>query len=214
MVRKTKEEALETRNRILDAAETVFQRMGVSSATLADIAAAAGVTRGAIYWHFQNKVDLYDAMIQRIVEPLEQKLEELQRHQDHDPLQFIRALALFFLDSLANDPRYYRVLEIAWHKCEYVGDLARIRDQHLECGNRFLGIMEGAIRQAIAQGHLSGHIDPRQAAVGLMAIIDGLAANWTLDRERFTLSSVAHSVIDTYLAGLAAEWNSAHQPRG
>ncbi|HQR50442.1 MAG TPA: TetR family transcriptional regulator [Methylophilaceae bacterium] len=205
MARKTKEEALETRNRILDAAEIVFQRNGVSRTTLADIASEAHATRGAIYWHFENKVDLYDAMIQRIVEPLEQKLEELQRHQDHDPLNFIRSLALFYLDSLANDPHYYRVLEIAWHKCEYVGDMARIRDQHLECGNRFLGIKESAIRSAIVRGHLPGHIDARQAAVGLMAIIDGLVAGWTLDRQRFPLSSMAAGVIDTYLAGLAAQ---------
>lgn len=205
MARKTKEEAQETRNRILDAAEVVFQRSGVSRTTLADIAAEAGVTRGAIYWHFENKVDLYDAMIQRIVEPLEQKLDELQRHQDHEPLLFIRTLALFYLDSLANDPHYYRVLEIAWNKCEYVGDMARIRDQHLECGNRFLGIKESAIRNAIERGHLPGHVDARQAAVGLMAITDGLVANWTLDRERFPLSSMAAGIIDTYLAGLAAQ---------
>ncbi len=207
MARKTKEEALETRNRILDAAEVVFQRSGVSRTTLADIAAEAHVTRGAIYWHFENKVDLYDALIQRIVEPLDRKLEELQRHHDHDhdPLNFIRSLALFFLDSLSKDPQDYRVLEIAWHKCEYVGDMARIRDQHLECGNRFLGIKESAIRRAIEHGHLPGHIDARQAAVGLMAIIDGLVAGWTLDRQRFPLSSMAAGVIDTYLAGLAAQ---------
>jgi len=205
MARKTKEEAQETRNRILDAAESVFQRTGVSRATLADIATEAGVTRGAIYWHFENKFDLYDAMIQRIVEPLERKLEELQRNPDHDPLQFIRSLALFYLNSLANDPHYYRVLEIAWNKCEYVGEMARIRDQHLECGNRFLGIKESAIRRAMERGHLPEHVDPRQAAVGLMAIIDGLVANWTLDRERFPLSSMAAGIIDTYLAGLGAK---------
>jgi TetR/AcrR family acrAB operon transcriptional repressor len=54
MARKTKEEAQETRNAILDAAELVFQEHGVSHTSLAEIAAAAGVTRGAVYWHFAN----------------------------------------------------------------------------------------------------------------------------------------------------------------
>lgn len=205
MARKTKEEALETRDSILDAAEIVFQRNGVSRTTLADIATEAGVTRGAIYWHFENKADLYDAMIQRIVEPIEHKLEELQRNQDHDPLNFIRSLALFFLNSLANNPQYFRVLEIAWHKCEYVGEMARIRDQHLECGNRFLTINENAIRQAIECGQLPKHIDARQAAVGLDAITDGLVVTWTLDRQRFPLASMAPGIIDTYFAGLKAQ---------
>jgi len=44
MVRRTKEEALETRNRILDAAEHVFYEKGVSRTSLADIAQTAGVT--------------------------------------------------------------------------------------------------------------------------------------------------------------------------
>ena len=69
MARKTKEEARETRNRILDAAEQVFQRQGVSRTSLADIAGEARVTRGAIYWHFKNKADLYDAMIKRVLAP-------------------------------------------------------------------------------------------------------------------------------------------------
>ena len=58
MVRRTKDEALETRNRILDAAERVFGESGVSRTSLEDVASAAGVTRGAIYWHFKDKSDL------------------------------------------------------------------------------------------------------------------------------------------------------------
>ena len=65
MVRRTKSEALETRARILDAAEQVFLRKGVLSASLNDIASEAGVTRGAIYWHFKNKHDVFMAMVER-----------------------------------------------------------------------------------------------------------------------------------------------------
>ena len=49
MVRRTKEEAQETRSQILEAAEKAFYERGVARTTLADIAALAGVTRGAIY---------------------------------------------------------------------------------------------------------------------------------------------------------------------
>ena len=62
MVRRTKEEAQETRNRILDAAERVFVERGVGRSSLNEIATAAGVTRGAIYWHFQDKADVFNAM--------------------------------------------------------------------------------------------------------------------------------------------------------
>ena len=72
MVRKTKQEAQETRESILDAAERLFHANGVSRTSLQDIAHAAEVTRGAIYWHFKDKAELFDAMMQRGTMPLEE----------------------------------------------------------------------------------------------------------------------------------------------
>jgi len=205
MVRRTKEEAEVTRQRILDAAEVIFQRNGVSKTTLNDIAQEANVTRGAIYWHFENKVSVYDAMIHRIIDPVEDKLAELQAQHINEPLVFIRTMMLFFLNKLATDPRYYCILEIAWQKCEYVGEMAEIRNRHLECGNRFAGIYTEAIEKAKAQGDLPKSLDAKMAAVGLMAVKDGLIANWTLDRNRFPLGEMAEGIMDFYLAGIAAE---------
>ena len=201
MPRKTKEEAQETRQRILDAAERVFQMQGVSRTSLAHIADAAGVTRGAIYWHFRNKADLYDAMVRRVLDS-----EEARCHagmaESVDPLSFIRDLAVEFLQRLACDPRYQRVLEIAWHKCEYVEEMAVIRDSHLECGRRFIALMETALRRAQQQGRLPVAVDPYQAAVGVIALIDGLALNWTMDPRLFPLAEYAPGLVDAYLAGL------------
>jgi len=202
MARKTKEEAQETRHAILDAAELVFQENGVSHTSLAEIATAAGVTRGAIYWHFRNKADLFDAMIQRVFDPLEAKLAELQADDLENPLDTLRAIAVYFLDRVAADPRYLRVLEIAWHKCEYVGEMATIRDNHLECGNQYLALNEAAFRLARERGYVPPTLDPRVAAVGLMAVVDGLVVNWTLDNNLFPLADYAEPIVDAYLAGL------------
>ena len=204
MVRKTKEEAQETRHRILDAAETVFQARGVSHTTLAEIAAEAGVTRGAIYWHFENKVDLFDAMIQRVLDPIELKLAEFQSDAGENPVDALRAIALYFIDRVANDPAYMRVLEITWHKCEYVGEMATIRDNHLECGNRYLDVLTEGFKLVRKRGFLPASTDPRHAAIGLMALVDGLVVNWTLDNKLFRLDRAAPAIIDSYLTGLAA----------
>jgi TetR/AcrR family transcriptional regulator, acrAB operon repressor len=204
LVRKTKEEALETRHRILDAAEAVFEARGVGNTSLAEIATAAGVTRGAIYWHFANKVDLFDAMLQRLFDPLEAKLAEVREQPHANPLDALRQLAFYFIDRVANDPRYARVLGVAWHKCEYVGDMAKIRDNHVECGNRHLEIIEQGFRMASERGFAAASLDARCAAVGLMAIVDGLVVNWTLDPHLFPLASFGPSVVDHYLAGVSA----------
>lgn len=202
MGRKTKEEAQETRNAILDAAEIVFKEHGVSRTSLAEVAAAAGVTRGAVYWHFKNKADLFDAMIQRVFDPFEAKLAELQANDDANPIDMLRKLTRHFFDRIVNDPRYSRVIEIVWHKCEYVGEMARIRDTHAECGNRYVAVNEGAFRLAKERGYLPATLDPRLAAIGMMALADGLIVNWTLDPQLFPLASDGPAILDLYLDGL------------
>ncbi len=202
MARKTKEQAQETRNTILDAAEAVFQERGVSNTSLAEIATEAGVTRGAIYWHFENKTALFEAMIQRVFDPLEAMLADLRAHESENPVDALRDIAFYFLERVASEPQFLRVLEISWHKCEYVGEMATIRNNHLECGNRYLSINEAGFKLACERGFLPQSVDPRQAAVGLMSIVDGLVVNWTLDSTLFPLASFGPLIVDTYLRGL------------
>ena len=204
MVRKTKEEAQETRNAILDAAELLFQEHGVSRTSLAEIAAAAGVTRGAIYWHFTNKADLFDAMVQRVFGQLEAKLAELEETPDENPVDLLRKLAFHFLERVVNDPSYFRMVEISWHKCEYVGEMAKIRDVHRECGTHFLNINIAAFEDAKARGFLRDAVDPRRAAIGLIALVDGLVINWTLDQTLCPLATDGVLILDSYLGGLRA----------
>src|SRR3954468_8697712 len=121
MVRRTKEEALTTRLTILDAAERVFHDKGVAHASLEDIAAAAKVTRGAIYWHFKDKAELFDAMMQRVRLPVEAINERSDCCEEADPLALLRRAAVDVLLRTARDAKTRRVFEIAYHKCEYVG---------------------------------------------------------------------------------------------
>ena len=85
MARRTKEDALITRDQILDAAERVFLRRGVARTALQEIADEAHLTRGAIYWHFQNKADVFDAMLQRVTLPMVTRLKTQPPGRDREP---------------------------------------------------------------------------------------------------------------------------------
>ena len=97
MPRRTKQEAQQTRHALLDAAELVFERRGVAGTSLQEVAAAAGLTRGAGYWHFRDKADLFNAMMDRAVLPFEQHwlqpaadpLARLRDRRCRSPLQDI-----------------------------------------------------------------------------------------------------------------------------
>src|SRR5690242_18228073 len=111
-MRRTKDEALATRSRILDAAERLFARQGVSRTSLHDIAAAAGVTRGAVYWHFAGKGELFDAMLTRVTLPLETAAAGAVAAAP-DPLDEVRARFLEALRVTSKDARTRRVFDIA-----------------------------------------------------------------------------------------------------
>ena len=85
-MRRTKAEAEQTRHDLLDAAELLFDQQGVSRTSLADIAKAAGVTRGAVYWHFKNKSEVLAAIVERVHLPFMQELERTSTDQRDRPV--------------------------------------------------------------------------------------------------------------------------------
>jgi TetR/AcrR family acrAB operon transcriptional repressor len=204
MVRRTKEEAQATRKLILDTAEVVFQERGVSRTTLNEIALAAGLTRGAIYWHFKDKADLFNAMMERVVLPLEETAYRSDDDSLEDPIAYMRDAFMHALRLMVNDAQVRRVFEIATHKVEYVGELQAVRDRHLKSRDECLLHVQRGVSLAMRRGLLPKRIPARSAALGLHALIDGLIQNWMLDPAAFDLVKTGQHVLEAYLAGLTA----------
>jgi TetR/AcrR family acrAB operon transcriptional repressor len=202
MVRRTKEEALETRNALLDAAERVFSERGVSRTSLSDVAAAAGVTRGAVYWHFKDKVDLLDAMLCRVMLPMDEASARSGCDPKSDPLGHVRSCLVNVLKRTAADAQSQRVFEIVFHKCEYIEEMAPARDRCMAMRAGYLSEIERGLRNAIKAGQLPAGVRVRNAAVGLHALIDGLIANWVSAPEYFQLEREGENVVDMFLDGL------------
>ena len=69
--RKTKEDSMKTRNRLLEAALDVFSEKSFSEVTLDEIAGRISMTKGALYWHFKNKSDILSKLIEEVCLDLE-----------------------------------------------------------------------------------------------------------------------------------------------
>lgn len=208
MVRRTKDEALATRERLLDTAEAVFLARGLSRSSLQDIAAAAGLTRGAIYWHFADKLALFDAMMARIDLPMEQALAAAeagaQDGRPADPLAALRTLALVPFTLMREEPRVRRVFTILMHRAEFVGDLAPLAGRQHEALRAFLVRLERLFEAARRAGALAPGTDPRLAAIALLALTDGLLRLCTQgDCSELLMAAVAPAV-DALLAGVRA----------
>jgi len=203
MVRRTKQEAQETRALLLDAAEQVFHRRGVSRTTLNDIAEAAGVTRGAIYHHFENKADLFHAMVERVTLPMETARMQNLAPAPGDVLGALRSHLGVTLRRMRDEAGLRRVFEIMTHKVEYVDELLELRDRHIAARERCLVDVEATLRQARTAGQLQPGLNLKRAAVGLHALIDGLIHNWMLAPGSFDLVATGLAATDAFLAGLA-----------
>ena len=229
MVRRTKEVAQATRSHLLDIAELVFEQRGVSGTSLAEIAKTAGLTRGAIYWHFTDKADLFNAMMDRVILPLEYTgrlaaagsgnaasaasdssgrvptAPEASPASPPPSLAQMRARFVAVLERVVADPQVARVFGIATHKVEYVGEMNTVRARHVSVRNACLAEVEATLDAAMRRGELSRQMPAPAAAIGLHALLDGLLQNWMLDPQAFKLVRVGTQVLDAYLAGLAAD---------
>lgn len=199
MARRTREEAQATRVQIVDAAEQCFYKKGVSSTTLADIAQQAGVSRGAIYWHFQNKTEVFQALLDRLVLPLLSLGEATRNRDEPDPLGRFRELLLRVFADVLEDSAARRIREIFLHKCEYTEELGDLRgklgfDQY-DCRQR----LQCTLRNAMDKRQLPPDLDTDLASFMVPALIDGLLAHWLLRPDTFDLQTYYPRVVDCCL---------------
>ena len=175
MARKTKEGAEETRACILKAARSLFSTQGVSGATLTDVAKMAGVTRGAIYWHFDNKEDLLMSLRDEAVLPYEQIFRSGVRVDEPDPLGKLQAVVHAILTDLADNAATRQVFQI-WLDRGRLG-VADRKETPLEREERRMEAVqqtERLLRNAVRQGQLPLDFDVRLGAVAVFTFIDGM----------------------------------------
>ncbi|HOB60645.1 MAG TPA: TetR family transcriptional regulator [Candidatus Competibacteraceae bacterium] len=175
MARKTKEEAERTRQQIIHAARQVFHECGVSRTSLEHIAKAAGVTRGAVYWHFANKAELFFAMQEQASTPLMARLDDLLLVEGStDPLQGIEQALKEFFRTLDEHPEIRQTFETMASRCEYVDEFAPVQVEVNKPAMDFLDKVEIAYRRAQERGVLRAGLEPHAIALDTWAFACGL----------------------------------------
>jgi TetR/AcrR family transcriptional repressor of mexAB-oprM operon len=207
-MRRTKEQAEQTRDTILAAAEVLFLEKGVAHTSLEHIARQAGVTRGAVYWHFENKAHLFHVMLSQVRLPPEQMAERLSGCDGIDPLLSLRKLSIEAIENLARDAQKQRIFTILLHRCEFTDELRETERQHNDFINQFISLVENLLSRSECQARLQPGITPRLAARALHAQVVGLFTDWTRDPELFDPLRDTAGLIDAVLRGLVRDWDS------
>lgn len=197
MARRTREDALETRERLLDAALEVFHARGASAPSLSDIAALAGVTRGAVYVHFENKADLFSALCDRTLLPMD--AVSCDASGASGPLARLRALCAYQMHQTATDPSYRKMSDILFHRCEFNEANAAIMERRLERRARCLEARKALGREAVAAGELPADLDIDRAITLLHGAVIGVIRDWLWDPTPIDLAAESGRFADALI---------------
>ena len=200
-MRRTKDEAAVTRSAVLKAALTVFSRKGYAAATLEDIAKAAGVTRGAIYWHFKSKADLYNTLTGELsargADLVQQAIGE-----GGNLLEILRRIFVRQCTLIEEDSEARAVMELALSRTGSDPEVQAGRRKQLEAGNALIEGIAGAMQQGIAQGVLRSDLDPGDMARAFIAFENGAIQLWLTSPKSFSLKQSAESFAEILISGL------------
>ena len=203
MVRKTKEDAAITRQRIIDAAREMFLLKGVSRTSLEQIATHASVTRGAVYWHFQNKAELFHAMREEVYLPLIDRMDDtLLGNADEsniDPLGRIRKHLASTIQILDDDQTTRATYEVMMTKCEYVDEFADVLKSILSNCSGLVHKMEQAYTKAQEIGQVGTQLTAAELAMDTHLFFSGLLHMWVKDTEGTLFRDRALQLIDTHI---------------
>ncbi|WP_241622323.1 multidrug efflux transporter transcriptional repressor AcrR [Rosenbergiella australiborealis] len=199
MARKTKAQALETKTLLIEAAIDCFASRGVSATSLSDIADHAGMTRGAIYWHFKNKTDLFKEIWVSSDEEIDGLHQQFSSLYPNDPLGQLKHFLISFLQSLVVDERRRKIMEIIYHKCEFVGDMQSMNQLQQKLVLEDYPKIAEKLRLCINYQQLPAELDPHRSAIVCRAYITGVIENWLFSPSSFDLAELAPTLVQAMI---------------
>jgi len=204
MARKTKAGAQLTRQALLHAALAVFSRKGYATARLEDIAREAGVTRGAIYWHFSSKADLYAALVADASARLDQVIGSALAEGGGSFVESTRRVMVRMLAYLEEDETYCAVQSLLLLRtgADTDADPGRLQQVN-EFQNKERELAE-IMRAGVMVGQFRADLAPEVGARAMLAYLNGIMLQWLLAPDVFSIKASAPSLVDIYIRGIAA----------
>lgn len=189
-MRRTKEEAEKTRQTVLEAALKLFSRDGYSLTTLSRIAKEAGCSRGPIYWYFENKDDLYEAVLAYSQEPLEALVDECSGMRDQ-PVEAMTHFIDQWLSLLANNRRYRQSFEILLNKTELTDAMSRTLKRERKLTQSIVALFSELTAKAQARSLIDTDERPEDLGLLCYTYLMGITQTWLFAPRLFSLRQEA-----------------------
>ncbi len=185
------------RNQILDAATTVFVRLGFQHARMDDIVEESGLSKGTLYWYFKSKEDIINAILHRLFTGELENLENLLEAEGTVSKRLIqltsdRVTGMKRMSNLV--PIIFEFYAVAVHQQwvqQFIGDYFK----------HFRKLLETLIQQGIDGGEFR-RVNVKEAAISLASMYEGLTIHWLMDPQTVQWDILSESSIPLLLDGL------------
>jgi TetR/AcrR family acrAB operon transcriptional repressor len=198
-MRRTKQEAEQTRRSIMAAALDTFNMRGIASTTFEHIAEAAGVTRGAIYHHFADKQALLAAIREDVSLPLIDRADFTLLGGEGDPLARVERFLLDIYRAVDSDARTRTAFSVMNFKCEYVGELDSELSEYARKVERARTQLVDVYAEARRRGELRKGLTPEIAALETTVFLTGLMRLCLLDDRGSCVRKHAVELIEAHI---------------
>lgn len=187
-------------HRILGSALREFSLKGYHQATLDEIAGGAGVSKGAVYWHFENKGELFLAVVRQEIARLVEHLEAVARRGGGSVVERLRAVIAAAVTYYADHPEFCNLLQLSTLPggLELAREVEALARDMYRQGREMIGVL-------LREGVRLGELDAGRAGVAapiLVALLDGLMSQWIVDRRAVPLRRLAPDVASAFLEGI------------
>ena len=171
-MKKTKEEAQLTKKQIIEKAVELFIAKGFSNTTLDEIAKQTNNTRGAIYWHFKDKLDIVNELIESQHESLTQLLTDLF---SNDPPSFnkIKLIIEELVSHFYETKSFQNFIELTWFKIEYT-QLANLKTTKTELTTYFINSFRDLVKEVQNAGEIKKEINAMDVAITITNMVNGM----------------------------------------
>ena len=200
-MRHTKEDTAKTRQKLIDAGLKVFSRKGYSATRLDDIAKETKLTRGAIYWHFGNKLELYRILMEESFITIQKIVAEVLS-TELSPLQKIRSMVINMCVKLEEDRMFCAIVELGLFKSESTEELAPLEKEYKKVVNQIIELLITLAKTGQSKNEIKLNIDPKDLAWAVISYINGIMSTWLADQKRFSLSEKVEIFVDLFFDGL------------
>ena len=195
------------RGKILESAREVFFRDGFVAANLDEVALAAGVAKGTLYRYFENKGDLYVALLAENGRAFEERMREVAKGPGSAADQ-IRQLGRFYFGHWTRNPTYFQIFW-ALENPAVTGDLPKPAVAGvIRLWEDCLRVLQDVIRRGVDSGEF-GPCDTWEVANILWTVANGLIQTQHVAPRRALLGAKTpeqafHDMVELFLRGLSA----------